>query len=352
VPSAVAAGFASGSTRRAIHHDRALRQQGIDGGCIEAVFCEQCTGVLPEAGRRTVGLARRARQFDGDAYGALALDLDDHFAVQGVCVGEHLGDRAHRAGRNARGQQIAAQLLAIDLLQMAFEQGAQLRAMAKALGVGDEARVFGQFRVAEKFAELFPLPVVAYAEEHLAGPGREFVVGHDVGVGIAAELRRLARFEPVGALRVQQCHGAVVERGFDELAATRALAFDHGEQNADDGGKPRGHVHHGYADAQWAGFGGAVDAHEAAQRLRHGVVARRTAERAVGAEAAHAAMDEARKALAQQLFITHAPTLERADLEVFDQHVAVFQHVRTISRPVGWDRSITMSRLLRLSPLK
>src|SRR3546814_15714975 len=58
------------------------------------------------------------------------------------------------------------------------------------------------------------------------------------------------------------------------------------------------------------------------------VVARKAAERAVGAEAGHAAMDEAREALRQHVRVAEAPFLQAARLEVLDQHVRRFEQAQ------------------------
>src|SRR3990167_2443587 len=65
------------------------------------------------------------------------------------------------------------------------------------------------------------------------------------------------------------------------------------------------------------------------------VVAGRAAGRPIGAEAAAPAVDQAREALAQRLFIADAPALQRADLEVLDQHVGVRQQLENDLAPFG-----------------
>ena len=86
---------------------------------------------------------------------------------------------------------------------------------------------------------------------------------------------------------------------------------------------------------QRAGVRRAVDAHQAAQRLYHGVVVRRAAERPIGAEAANPAVGQAREAFAQRLLIADGPALKRADLEVLNQHVGICEHFQHNLAPFG-----------------
>jgi len=91
------------------------------------------------------------------------LDLHHHVPVQGVRVGQNLGDGAHRASRNAGGQQLTSQQFASDLAQVLLKQDTQGVTVAKSARVGGETWLIGHLRASEEVAQLFPLSVVADA---------------------------------------------------------------------------------------------------------------------------------------------------------------------------------------------
>ena len=86
-------------------------------------------------------------------------------------------------------------------------------------------------------------------------------------------------------------------------------------------------VDHRDADAHRSGLGRPVDAHHAAHRLQHGVVAGQAAQRAIGAEARDRAVDEARMPLRERV-VAEAPLLHRAGQEILDQHVGALEQAR------------------------
>src|SRR5690348_17319440 len=98
---------------------------------------------------------------------------------------------------------------------------------------------------------------------------------------------------------MQEGDRAVVERHLHELTASRALSLLEREQDRDGRIHAGREIDDGHADANRRTIRLAVEAHEARHRLYHGIVAGIAAERAIGAEARDAAMDEPREALLQ-----------------------------------------------------
>ena len=104
-----------------------------------------------------------------------------------------------------------------------------------------------------------------------------------------------------------------------------------------------GDVHQRHADTGGAAVRVAVDAHHAAHRLQHRVVAGQAAQRTVGAEAGDAAIDQARKLGRQHIGVAEAPFFHRAGEKVFDQHVGGFEQAqqhgaRIVAREVERNR--------------
>ena len=128
-------------------------------------------------------------------------------------------------------------------------------------------------------------------------------------------------------MRVEREQRTVEQRRFHRLSEAAALAFVQRHQDADHSVQARGHIDDGHADAGGFTLRIAVDAHESAERLNGSVVARQSAERAGRAKAGDAAVDQPGKARAQHIVVAHAPALQRADLEVFDQHIGVFEQL-------------------------
>ena len=192
--------------------------------------------------------------------------------------------------------------------------------MGDAVLVGLEARIVGQLGLAQHLRQLAELPVIAGADHDVAALGREVGVGRQVAVAVAVELGLQPGHEVVGRVRLVQRHGAVVERGVDELALARAVALVERHQDSHAGIHAGRQVDHRHADAHRPRLGRAVDRDQAGRGLHHGVVAREAAQRAVGAEARDAGMDQARELLRQRL-VADAPFLHGAGLEILDQHV-------------------------------
>ena len=216
--------------------------------------------------------------------------------MRGVRRGGRLVDRQHRAGRHAVADQPQRQFVAVLLGERRRQHLGQRHAVDVALAVVGEARIVGQLRPAEHFAQLAELPVVAAGDEDVAGPGRELVVGREVRMRIAGAGRALAVQEVVRRLRMQQRHAAVVQRHVDELALARtscARAAPSGCRSQ--AYRPVAMSTIGVPRRIGPVVGVAVDGHQAGHRLQHRVVARQAAERPVGAEAGDAAMDQARE---------------------------------------------------------
>src|SRR6266403_3393464 len=68
-----------------------------------------------------------------------------------------------------------------------------------------------------------------------------------------------------------------------------------------------------------------IDRHQPNHRLQDRVVARKTAKRPISPETGNTAVDQAEEALRQHVLVAESPSFHAARLEVFDQHVRIFQ---------------------------
>ncbi|CPM74670.1 Uncharacterised protein [Bordetella pertussis] len=204
------------------------------------------------------------------------------------------------------------------------QRGAQGVAMRQALGVAGKARVLRQLRGAQRVGQRRELAVVAHRQEDRPGAGGQGFIRRDVRMRVAGARGHPAAVEVVRRVRMQQRQRAVVQRDVQELAQAAALALLQGQQHGDGRVQAGHHVHDRQAHPRGRAVGLAVDAHQPAHGLGAGVVARQAAQRAVGAEAADAAMHQARKGLAQRV-VAQPPLLQRAGLEILHQHVGVGQ---------------------------
>ena len=141
-----------------------------------------------------------------------------------------------------------------------------------------------------------------------------------LGCALPMRLGHLAGGEEVHALVRQHADGGIDQRGVDKAALAGALALRKRGEDADhriDAGEDVGHRH---AGAGRLAIGGAGEAHEAADALRHQVVAGARGIGAVLAEAGDRAIDQPR-AVRREALVVEPEFGEPADLEVLDQHV-------------------------------
>ena len=127
-------------------------------------------------------------------------------------------------------------------------------------------------------------------------------------------------------MRVHQRDPGIVEGHVEELALARAGPLEERHQHPDRGVEPGAEVDQ--RDADPGAIDHAVDREHADHRLDHGVVTRQAAHRAVGAEAADPAVDQAREARPQHVCVAQAPLLHGARLEVLDQHVRALEQAQ------------------------
>lgn len=206
--------------------------------------------------------------------------------------------------------------------------------MRDALRVGREPRIARQFGHAERFDEPCERAVVAGAGRDRLVLARIDAVRRDRAVHVAGCDRNVAGGHPARADRMQhrQCRAEQVD--VHMLPEAGARPFDQREQDARHGTQAGREIDDRKRHLERPAARFAVDRHEAGKALRDGVVARKPGERAVGAVAGDRTMDEAREALAQAVFVADAPALERALLEVVDQHVGRIeqaeQHVASV----------------------
>ena len=186
--------------------------------------------------------------------------------------------------------------------------------------VVDVIRVLGEVWFAEHAAQLGELAVIATGDDDVAVGDRKHLIGRDVGVRVAHAVRHLAGDQIIERLVGKDGDGRVDERGIDIAATPGFLPPRQRGENADhriDAGENIGHRH---AGAQRLAVGIAGEIHEAADALRHQIVARTAGIGSVLAEAGHRAIDQPRH-FRRETFVVEAEFGEPADLEILDQHV-------------------------------
>ena len=175
-------------------------------------------------------------------------------------------------------------------------------------------------RVAQNAAQLDELRVVAGGDDDGAVGDWKFLIRHQVGMGIADALRDFAGDQIIERLERQRADGGIDQRSIDVAALAGLLAPRQRRQNADrriDAGEDVGSRH---ADPHRRAVGVAGHAHDAADALRHEIVAGARRRRPGLAEAGHRAIDQSR-IVSRQARVIEAELLQAADLEILDQHV-------------------------------
>ena len=244
----------------------------------------------------------------------------------GVGAGQRLVDRLHRTRRQAGGEQAIAQRPGVVLAEHGGEFGAQRIAVGDAVLVAGKARIGAEFGLADLLRQLAEGAVIADADEDIVGPGREDRVGHQVGMLVAGQARRLAVHEIIRRMRMHDGEAGFVQRGFEKLPDAGFLPLRQRHQNADRGVKPGGDVDQGNADPHRPALRRAGRGDHAGHGLDDGVIAGIAAARAVGAEAGNPAVHQSWKFGAQHV-VADAPFVERARLEILDQDVGALQHL-------------------------
>src|SRR3979409_1617416 len=97
------------------------------------------------------------------------------------------------------------------------ELSAQRVAVGDAVLVARKARIAAEFGLADLLAELSKSAVMAATDKNVVGPGRENRVGHEVGMLVAGELRRLAVHEIIRGVRMHDRKAGLVQRGLEKL---------------------------------------------------------------------------------------------------------------------------------------
>ncbi len=193
-------------------------------------------------------------------------------------------------------------------------------AMGKPAFVVLVGRHRGELRRAEDAAQFDELRVVAGGDDDAAVGDGKLLIGHEIGMRIADALGHFAGHQIIERLERQRADGGIDQRGIDVTAAAGVLAPRQRGKDADrriDAGENIGDRH---ADPHRRPVGRAGHAHDAADALRHQIVAGARRRRAGLAEAGHRAIDQPR-IKRREAFIVEAEFDEPADLEVLDQHV-------------------------------
>src|SRR5215510_10645317 len=118
---------------------------------------------------------------------------------------------------------------------------------------------------------------------------------------VAGQLWRFSRQEEVREMRMHERKRRIVERHLDLLAFTGFAALVHRHQDADDAIKAHRDVDHGQSEPRWPRLLRAIDTVMPCHGADDAVIARKSAERSVGAEARNLAVDELGEALFQRL---------------------------------------------------
>ena len=145
--------------------------------------------------------------------------------------------------------------------------------------------------------------------------------------------RRIVREVDAG-LVAEQRHHRVEHRDVHLLAATSAFTREQRRGHALRGEHPRHDVGNGHAEAVGRTVGRARDAHKAAFRLHHRVVAGFVAARPRVAEARNRAVDQPRIAFGDR-GVVEAELVERAGTEVLDHHVGLREQLLEQRTAVG-----------------
>src|SRR5882724_9557283 len=126
--------------------------------------------------------------------------LEAQAAVGDLRLGERLPDIVDRAARHAGGLERIQPVTRCALFQRRSHFRHELPPMGHARRIGREALVAGQLGAARRGAETRKLTVVADRQHQETIGCRERLVRHDVGMGCAPALRRLARQQVVETL--------------------------------------------------------------------------------------------------------------------------------------------------------
>ena len=149
----------------------------------------------------------------------------------------------------------------------------QLIAIFESIGIGAVARVVRDLGCSQCRTELGELVVVAGGDDDVSVRDREYLVRHDVRVGIADALGHLAGDEIVERLVGEDPDLAVDERRVHEAAASGPLALGERGENSDRGINSGEDIRHRHAGALRLAVRRARDIHDAAHALGHEIIA-------------------------------------------------------------------------------
>ena len=284
--------------------------------------------MLRKGRRRAPHRTGRACEFDCHPGHADAILLDTHGAVGCVRVGHRLIDCLHRAGWHTGCHQQRAQGRGIKLRQRCFNLSTHRCAVGHARAAIGKARITDPFITADGGAKFAELAVVDHTQKQFAIARGVFVVGRNIRMAAAGAQRHLARRRPIGRMRNQQAERGVVKADVEQLPAARMVAFGQCRHHAEGAVQSGDNIDQRDADARRTARRLAIDAHQPAHGLQHGVVTGQVAERAISAKAGDAAVDQTGKARCQHGVVTQAPLLHRAGQKIFDQHVGIFEQAQ------------------------
>ena len=254
------------------------------------------------------------------------LDLGHHAACQDLRIGEDLVVVEHRSRRNAFLLQRRHPVVGRALHDLGLQDADDLFVVPHPVGIGLEARIVGEFGLADHGAQLSEEVLLRPADGQPAVGRLEHLVGRGAAMPLPELLRPDAVGEVVGRLVDAQRHGGFEQRGLDPLALARPVPRLQRAQHAD------GEIETGadVGDGEWNAIGWAVlragDRHQSRHRLDDEVEAAAPGVWAGLAEARDRAQDQPLVAGVQRL-PPQAQPLHHARTEVLQHDIGAVDQV-------------------------
>ena len=127
---------------------------------------------------------RIADDLDGRGHRTKIL-LDDKSSRFDLRVHKHLMHLVDRSGRNALDLEGTQQLELRQGADLLAQDRNQRSAVPHAVGISFKSRIGRKFWEAERSRKTRELGIVAHRDNNVSIAGRECLVGHDIGMGIA-----------------------------------------------------------------------------------------------------------------------------------------------------------------------
>ena len=265
------------------------------------------------------------------------LDVDEHFARPGnVRVRDQAVDGVDRRRRHTGSEQLFDDLLDRMRTRPLFNQRLDLGMALHPLGVGVEARIFGEGRLLDRATDQAPQLIVRRGNDDTAVACRERVVGVARLVPIADAFGHSA----IGQIDLGddlQARDHRVDQGdVDLLPHTGLVAMAQRRKNADGDGKAGEDVGHGSAGSGRLASRPTGGAHKAAHGLGDDVVARAQAIGAGVAETGDSRVHQSRVDCLQR-FVADAEFVHRSGPVVLDNDVGALDEFEEHLAPLAFE---------------